>query len=240
MKHDERWNKWYELAKTYQKEHGDLMIPRSYKVGDCCLGLWLREQRQNYRNHTLSQVRIDKLEQLGIVWNPNLSWMTYYNMCRLYYDEHGDLMIPLSYQVNGIKVGKWLNMQRYLYRRNELSEEKVTLLESIGIIWNRYRRLSWNNYYELAKSYYLEHGNLLVPINYQIGPIQLGTWIHNLRMAYRGKNALKLTEEQIEALEAIGMKWQVNKVKNLTIYPRSKTIKEEKQEEKKIEKVKKR
>lgn len=237
MKQDERWNMRYELAKTYQKEHGDLMIPRSYKVGDCRLGLWLQEQRQSYRNNTLSQARIDRLEQLGIVWNPNLTWMTYYHFCCLYYEENGNLMIPLSYQVKGIKIGNWLNTQRYLYHKNKLSTEKITLLETIGIIWNRYQRLSWNHYYELAKSYYLEHGNLLVPIDYQIGPIQLGNWIHNLRMAYRGKNSVKLTEERIEALEAIGMQWQVNKVKNLTLYPSSKNLKKTVETKKKVKKI---
>lgn len=237
MKQDERWNMWYELAKTYQKEHGDLMIPRSYKVGDFRLGLWLQEQRQSYRNNTLSQARIDRLEQLGIVWNPNLSWMTYYHFCCLYYEENGNLMIPLSYQVKGIKVGNWLNTQRYLYHKNKLSTEKITLLETIGIIWNRYQRLSWNHYYELAKSYYLEHGNLLVPIDYQIGPIQLGNWIHNLRMAYRGKNSVKLTGEKIKALEAIGMQWQVNKVKNLTVYPSSKNLKKTVETKKKVKKI---
>ena len=73
----------------------------------------------------------------------------------------------------------------------------------------------WNKKYALAKAYYEYYGNLEVPaafktINgYEVDEngIALGTWIVNQRNAYKGQGTYRITEEQIELLNQIGMKW---------------------------------
>ena len=81
------------------------------------------------------------------------------------------------------------------------------------MIWNA-RENQWQENYKLVKAYYEHHSNLNVPKNfkttngydYDKNGINIYTWILNQRAAYKEINR-KITKEQIELLEKIGMKW---------------------------------
>ncbi len=76
----------------------------------------------------------------------------------------------------------------------------------------------WNKKYELAKVYFEHHGNLEIPYNYKTlngyeyseSGIALGIWITNQRKAYKGQGNHKITENQIQLLEKIGMRFETN------------------------------
>ncbi len=73
--------------------------------------------------------------------------------------------------------------------------------------------MTWEDKYELAKTYYEHYENLNIPrdfktkngIDYDGYGFPLGTWISNQKMAYKGQGRGKLTQKQIEKLESIGM-----------------------------------
>ena len=75
--------------------------------------------------------------------------------------------------------------------------------------------VKWNKKYELAKAYYEYYGNLEIPnlfktlngVKYDENGIALGTWINTQRQAYKGNGKSKITEEQIQLLENLDMKW---------------------------------
>ena len=69
MNNEEFWNMNYKLAKDYYEEHGDLLIPQSYKINGFELGLWINAQRQAFKKQKLSQEYIILLEQIKMVWN---------------------------------------------------------------------------------------------------------------------------------------------------------------------------
>ena len=64
------WEEWYELAVEYHNEHGDLLVPTSYKTksGEK-LGQWITTTRQAYKNGDLSSDKIEKLNAIGMVWD---------------------------------------------------------------------------------------------------------------------------------------------------------------------------
>ncbi len=68
----------------------------------------------------------------------------------------------------------------------------------------------WLKNYNLAKKYYIEHDNLLIPSDY-IAPdgTKLGYWIETQRRVRKGKKNGNLTEKQISLLDDIGMIWDV-------------------------------
>ena len=80
-------------------------------------------------------------------------------------------------------------------------------------------RVKWKLMYELAKQYYQEHGNLLVPARYiREDGIKLGQWIWVQRVAYKNRtipkaerknNISPLTNEQVKLLEDIDMEWDL-------------------------------
>ena len=56
-------------------------------------------------------------------------------MAKAYYAEHGDLRISQKYLADGFRLGVWVNSQRRKNRSGELSEEKIALLNEIGMEW---------------------------------------------------------------------------------------------------------
>lgn len=218
MTNDERWNQHYLLAKSYYETYGDLKIVKTYQVNHFCLGGWIITQRKKYREGKLTPEQIRKLNEIEMIWQPQMSWMDYYRCCLKFYQTHQNLMVTKYDIVNGVALSEWLNVQRYYYRIGKLTDKQISLLNELNMIWDIHNRISWNEYYELAKEYYETHGNLQIPLAYQVGEIKLGEWLHNQRMAYHGKNKMRITEEKILLLEQIGIKWRVYKIRNLKLY----------------------
>lgn len=80
---------------------------------------------------------------------------------------------------------------------------------------------SWDMYYECAKKYYEENGNLNIPARYVTEEgYALGNWIFNQKSIRCGNIQGKLSEEQVQKLDQIGMIWELysdlNWTKNFT------------------------
>ena len=143
------------------------------------------------------------------------SWDCLYAYAAAYFRENGNLEVPRRYKTpEGYSLGQWIFTQRSVYNGEQygrLSEEQIRKLEEIGMVWDSTRDLSWNRYFAEAKKYFSEHDDLRVPIDYLTAEgLPLGRWIANQRV--RRKNQIQtasLTPERIEALDEIGMLWDV-------------------------------
>ena len=70
--------------------------------------------------------------------------------------------------------------------------------------------VSWQTMFELAKKYYSENGDLEVPARFITNDgYSLGHWIYNQRAVRKGQQTGNLSEEQIEKLNSIGMRWDL-------------------------------
>ena len=155
---------------------------------------------------------------------PN-TWDLMYNLAKAYYNKYNNLEIPQSFKTldginygeNGYNLGQWINTQRKIYKNRKLSEEKIELLEKIGMRFgNRRNIIDWEEYYNLAKAYYNKNNNLEIPfrfktldgITYDEGGYILGVWIDTQRKTYKSG---KLSKERIELLNKIGMRFE-NKI----------------------------
>ncbi len=78
------------------------------------------------------------------------------------------------------------------------------------------RTLRWDEYYNLAKAYYEHHGNLEVKssfmtengYDYSPSGYQLGAWIRMQRQSRNGVKSTNISNEKIDLLNAIGMRWE--------------------------------
>lgn len=212
------WEYMFGEAKRYYEKNGNLEVPKNYKTEQgYSLGSWLTTQRKVRRGEQfgiLGRERIEKLDGIGMRWESykDLSWNKYYAAAKKYYAEHGDLKVPVSYTVNGLHLGSWISNLR-TYRKNGgqssfISEERTKALNKIGMIWDVSDTL-WERNYKAAKAYYKIHGNLEVPLTYVTKDgIKLGIWLNNVRRIHNGKiTGRKLTREQVESLNEIGMSW---------------------------------
>ena len=216
MNISQKWMQKYELLKEYKEEYGNIDVPKSYQKDGIKLGIWLCTQRQAYKDHGSSRITQDQiqlLEELGMKWqiNNKFSWSYYYQLLKEYKEEYGNIDVPQSYQKDGIKLGYWLWNQKQLYkgkRKGKISEDQIQLLEELGINW-QIRNVIWEDYYELLKQYQEEHGNIDVPFSYEKNGIKLGIWLVNQRQAYIRQGTCIITQDQIQLLEELGIKWKI-------------------------------
>ncbi len=139
-------------------------------------------------------------EQLETVLS--LSWEYYYREAKRYYEQHGNLFPPQSYQTEtGVKLGQWIVAQRTAHARGRLTQEQTALLEAVGMNWLGLRERQWEEGYSMAAEYVHRHGNLE-----NVGAnTRLGRWIYTQRQKYHRDT---LTQEQFTRLDTLGMTWE--------------------------------
>lgn len=207
-----QWNSNYDLAKKYYVQKGDLLIPKNYEINGVKLGEWIVALRHIYNggksSRSISKEQVDKLNEIGMVWNTNENgWEKNYNSAYKYYYENGHLRVPQTYIYEGENLGSWLHYQRQSYKKGTLDKERIKKLNSIEMVWDPINE-NWENYYSLATKYYKEIGNLNVTDDFEMEGYNIGRWLSVLRQAYNGRQDVKLTQEQINRLNSIGMIWK--------------------------------
>lgn len=205
-----RWEVLCQAAAAAAKE-GTLELPRSYTIhSGVPVGKWLELQRQvqaGQRPGRLTAEQAAKLEKLGIRWNHRLeaAWEKGFASAQKYRTEHGDLLVPVRYRdKNDFALGEWIVYNRQRYLGGNLTQNRIERLEAIGMVWSTSNDL-WEQNYAAATQYYLEHGDLEVPIKYETpSGFGLGVWLGAQRAAHK---AGELPQEQVERLDALGMDW---------------------------------
>lgn len=52
-----------------------------------------------------------------------------------YYLKNGNLKVPKSYYVNGLRLNSWISRQRVRYHNGELSADRKNKLDGVGMDW---------------------------------------------------------------------------------------------------------
>lgn len=215
---DYYWEQHYQAAKAYYEAHGSLNMPHDYAdENGIRLGAWLAKQRMaknnaNYRGAKLTSEQTVKLEALGIRWNTrhDAVWLQNFEEACRYKEKHGTLEVPVAYETeSGCRLGRWIRHQREAYKAGTLTADRIRKLESAGLVLAP--EDPWENKFELARSYYEEHGNLNMKSNYVVEGVWLAKWIGeqtarlNGKVTSRSKTRKALTPVQIGKLESIGL-----------------------------------
>lgn len=206
-----RWEVLCQAAADAAAKEGTLELPRSYTIhSGVPVGKWLELQRQvqaGQRPGRLTAEQAAKLEKLGIRWNHRLeaAWEKGFVSAQKYRTEHGDLLVPVRYRdKNDFALGEWIVYNRQRYLGGNLTQNRIERLEAIGMVWSTSNDL-WEQNNAAATQYYLEHGDLEVPIKYETpSGFGLGVWLGAQRAAHK---AGELPQEQVERLDALGMDW---------------------------------
>ena len=211
------WDMMFSYAEDYYSVHGNIDVPAKYKTPDgYSLGSWIQTQRRiraGIVNGSLTDSQIEKLDKIGMRWESvnDVSWTRHYEACVGYMTEHGDLNVPGDYVTkDGLNLGKWIksvrSYRRYGIKSNYFTPEREKMLDSLGMIWDQPDYI-WNRNFEAAKAYFMRNHDLEVPAGHVENGVKLYNWLADLRKQYNGSKAA-LTQEQIEQLNAIGMRWK--------------------------------
>lgn len=81
-----------------------------------------------------------------------------------------------------MNLGRWHRNCIKCYADGTLSDERIKQLEQIGMNWNSVNQRTWLAYYDEAKRYYAENGDLNVNLHYRtVSGLNLGILISGQR-----------------------------------------------------------
>ncbi len=197
------WDERYGQLIAYKQAHGDCNVPEGWKVNPK-LAIWCQTQRRIFKNrvYKLSSDRINRLEQLGFVWDPlEVAWEEMFAALTAYKQAHGDCNVPDQWKGNP-KLASWCGNQRQLYKNSELSPDRIACLDQLGFVWNL-REVAWEEMFAALTAYKQAHGDCNVPHKWPNNP-KLASWRSNQRQHYKNS---ELSPDRIARLEQLGFVW---------------------------------
>ncbi|MGW2827293.1 Helicase associated domain protein [Streptomyces sp. NPDC001443] len=138
----EHWRRGIEAAVIYNRLHGDLKVPFTYRVpsgedqavqgegwpaslANFPLGQWIADNRRFYARSDMHEDRIEQLEKLGMVWSHyDIAWDEGLAAARGWAKEHGHLAAPTDATFQGYRVGLYLKNARAAARRAAEIEQR--------------------------------------------------------------------------------------------------------------------
>lgn len=140
------WDTYYEAAKQWYEENGNLKIPKSYVTeSGLTLGAWINTQRRVKSGNisgNLTWEKIQKLNDIGMIWDvTDSSWQEVLEELKCYRNTYGNLDIKAKYvSPTGFRLGSWINNMRFNRFKDEV------------------QKISGPNYYFLYGFYYRQIG----------------------------------------------------------------------------------
>lgn len=140
-------------------------------------------------------------------------WDFCYSILQEFYHEYGQY--PHSRTCyRGIKIGRWLSEQILYIQHNSLSVARKERLEmlpgwSTFLIERQPTRRTFDDYYKELLVYFEKEGHIDIPQSY-INPstgCKLGLYLTRLRNIRKKTDRGHLSQDQINRLNALGMKW---------------------------------
>ena len=128
------WDVTFSALQRFHKEHGHCAVSQ-HDPDDGKLGTWVMVQRLAKRKGRLSPERIQKLESLGIEWEPHsAAWEEKFGQLVEFKNKHHHCAVPTGWPENkGLAI--WVGVQRRQKKANQLSAERVRKLDAIGFVW---------------------------------------------------------------------------------------------------------
>jgi len=204
---EEKYQRALGYLKAYKAEHGHCNVPQNFKTEDGFkLGSWWNDRRKDYKESQLSQERIDALEALGFVLDPlEEDYQRALGYLKAYKAEHGHCNVPQSFKTeDGLRLGGWCSARRTDYKESQLSQERIDALEALGFIWDMLEH-DFQRGLGYLEAYKAEHGHCNVPQSFKTEDgFNLGNWCIHRRI---NDNKGQLSDERIDALEALGFIW---------------------------------
>ncbi|MFF8973680.1 Helicase associated domain protein [Streptomyces sp. NPDC014995] len=138
----QHWRRGIEAATLYNRLHGDLRVPFTYRVpgkddqepeaerwpaslAGFPLGQWTADARRFYARGNMDTDRIKQLEKLGMVWSHfDVAWEEGLAAARGWAAEAGHLLAPLDATYQGYRVGIWLKNARAAARKAAEIEQR--------------------------------------------------------------------------------------------------------------------
>ena len=232
-----------QALEEFFNAHGHIRVPQDLKPeGLGSIYIWLGGQKRRRAEGLLTEVEIANLDRFGFSWeNENKlikvrGWQNFLAELEKFKASNGTLDVPSDYRTeSNYGLGANVSKYRVMYRKNELSAERVSDLDAIGFNWipptqrkfaspyvktphdperTRERRNDkyWRIFIEALMHFKEEHGDLTIPSLYRdANNFMLGYTASKYRSA---KRRGELNSEKVDFLESIGFPWELETPSN--------------------------
>ncbi|MHA6756940.1 helicase associated domain-containing protein [Streptacidiphilus sp. PAMC 29251] len=154
----------YAAARRWHETHSNVAIPvdATEPGSDFPLGRWAASQRAAYAADELLPSRVQRLEELGMVWNAHeAAWDANLAIARTYAATHVERLACSATTVAGsTKIGRWLVEQRSAANAGKLTQARIAQLAGIDLWWNPTWPLPWQRSYRIALAHTDNGGTL--------------------------------------------------------------------------------
>jgi Helicase associated domain len=199
---DTAWEKRFRELAAFKAREGHCNVPQSYPDNPQ-LGRWLSKQRGLKGEGTLLPDRIDRLERLGVIWDPlDVSWEERFQDLIAFNAREGHSNVPMGYSPNP-QLAVWLGRQRRDKKRGKLTQDRVARLKALGVTWEP-RDTSWEKRFRSLAAFKRRFGHCRLPQD-KPEDLELARWLSKQRQR---KAQGTLLQERIERLEALGIVWE--------------------------------
>lgn len=134
------WNASYEVLREYVDEVGHASPKQKVRFRSKALGRWVTTQRSAYNAGQLPQELAHRLEALdGWQWSPHdAQWEATFACLKTHARATGSADITTSFVCpDGHHIGRWVDKQRYAYRRGRMRPDRQERLEGLpGWRWS--------------------------------------------------------------------------------------------------------
>lgn len=202
------WDKQFHKLIKYKKENGHCNVPFYYD--DYTFARWVSTQRVKYRKGKLSKKRIYKLNDLGFIWNKHETslnaknyadglWNKHYETLKKFNLKYGHSDV-LKKHTDDKKLLQWAKAQRHLYKKGELSSERINKLIKLGFKFDDFSKVLWERRIKQLKEFKSKLGHCNVIKKYTNDQSFL-QWARGQRLLHKKG---KLTRDRFEKLKELG------------------------------------
>ena len=129
----ENWEASFKALQEFQRKEGHCLVSSKLKLGGINLGMWVNSQRQRKDKLTADQVK--RLNAIGFIWSVlEKQWEEAFNALQEFRKTEGHCRVYAKYEVNGLKLGRWVFNQRY-QKKGTHTPEQLKRLNSLDFIW---------------------------------------------------------------------------------------------------------
>ena len=191
-----KWFSKFNELKDFKLITGHLLVPMDNKQ----LYGWIGSQRRDLIADKLSKQKIELLNSINFIWDPKEEkWQIKYNQLKKYHLIYGHTNPPIDELYSSL--ANWCASQRKIYRKNELSQDRILLLENIDFNFNPLDKL-WKDQFNELKKFKLLKGHTR-PVKGK-DDNTLSSWVFKQRRYYKHS---KLSKDKIALLNSIDFVW---------------------------------
>ena len=202
----DQWERTFVLLQQYKEREGNCNVIDSHEEDGVKLGEWLSRQRQLYKKGKIDESYQQRLENLGVSWDPYLDqWGRSFALLEQFKEREGHCNVPQGHEEDGVKLGEWISRQRQLYKKGKIDESYLRRLENLGVSWDPFAE-QWERNYGLLEQYKEREGQVDVPADHEEDGIKLGSWLASQRQVRKGRQGI-LGAVRIERLDNLGIRW---------------------------------